>query len=239
MSVLKERQKTILSATIREYVRTARPIASQELSRHLKEDISSATIRNEMLALDELGLLEQPHTSAGRVPTDKGYRFFVDNLPVDGFLQERDEETLREIFSIRDAEDFIREFSKTVSAISRTFTAAGMFEEDIFYETGFSRIMEEPEFYDPDNGRMFGRLLDILGEKLRDIAQDTLEKEERIFIGRENPLKEAAECSMIFSPWRHPEGFSGFITLIGPKRTNYPRHKALVRSIKKIQGQSD
>lgn len=234
--MLKERQKTILSATVREYVRTARPVASQELSRYLGEDISSATIRNEMLALDEFGYLEQPHTSAGRVPTDKGYRFFVDNLQEDGFLEKRSEELLREIFSIPDTEDFIREFGKAVSSISRTLAVAGAFEEDIFYETGFSRIMKEPEFHEPDSARMFGRLLDGLDEKLKNIAEDSLEaeREERIFIGRENPLKEASACSMILSSWRHPGGLNGFLALISPKRTNYARHKTLMRTLKKI-----
>lgn len=236
--LLGNRQKTILQALVNEHIRTARPVASQELTR-LRFKVSPATIRHEMLTLDELGYLEQPHTSAGRTPTDKGYRFFVDNLLANSFLPARDEKLLREIFSIRDLESFVHEFSKTISAISRTFAVAGMFEEDMLYETGFSRIMEEPEFHDPHNAKMFGRLLDILDERLPDIVENTLKTGERIFIGQENPLKEAAECSMIFSSWRHPQGFSGFITLIGPKRTNYSRHKALMHSLQKIQKQPD
>ncbi len=236
--MLKDRQKSILFATVQEFVRTARPIASQELAKLLPGDLSSATIRNEMLALDELGLLTQPHTSAGRIPTDKGYRFFVDNLLENDFLHKHDEKLLQEVFAIDEMEDFIREFSKTVSAISRTFAVAGMFEDDLLYETGFSHLMEEPEFYEPANARALGRLLDILDERLWDIAENNSESG-RIFIGQENPLKEAAECSMIFSSWQHPEGFSGFVTLISPKRTDYNRHKALVRSLKKIQNQSD
>ena len=81
--MLKERQKSILNAAIREYIHTARPVASRDLVRKFQLGVSPATVRNEMLSLNELGYLEQPHTSAGRIPTDQGYRFFVDNLAED------------------------------------------------------------------------------------------------------------------------------------------------------------
>jgi len=77
MDELTERQKLILSLVVRDYIETAKPVGSKILLEHYKLDMSSATIRNEMAALTEAGYLRQPHTSAGRVPTEEGYRYFV------------------------------------------------------------------------------------------------------------------------------------------------------------------
>ncbi len=75
-----ERKREILKAIVREYVRTASPVGSRSVAKNYDLGVSSATIRNEMADLEEMGYVEQPHTSAGRIPTDRGYRFFVDRL---------------------------------------------------------------------------------------------------------------------------------------------------------------
>jgi heat-inducible transcriptional repressor len=76
MPDLTERQKSILMLVIRDYIETAQPVGSNALVKRYHLDLSSATVRNELAALDEVGYLRQPHTSAGRVPTEEGYRFF-------------------------------------------------------------------------------------------------------------------------------------------------------------------
>src|SRR5512136_1627918 len=80
MTDLTERQRLILALVVRDYIETAEPVGSKRLVEHDKLDLSSATIRNEMSALTEMGLLRQPHTSAGRVPTEEGYRYFVTHI---------------------------------------------------------------------------------------------------------------------------------------------------------------
>src|SRR4030042_6643044 len=80
---LTERQEKILDIALREYVATAQPVSSQELLKKHDFGVSPATIRNEMQKLTDKGYLLQPHTSAGRIPTDKGYRFFVNKLTGD------------------------------------------------------------------------------------------------------------------------------------------------------------
>ena len=80
MGNLTERQKLILALVIRDYIETAQPIGSLHLVEHYGLDKSPATVRNELLALTDLGYLRQPHTSAGRVPTEEGYRYFVRQL---------------------------------------------------------------------------------------------------------------------------------------------------------------
>src|SRR5512145_3022240 len=80
MSDLTERQRTLLLLIIRDYIESAQPIGSKRLAEHYHINLSSATIRNEMAALTEMGYLRQPHTSAGRVPTEEGYRYFVSQM---------------------------------------------------------------------------------------------------------------------------------------------------------------
>jgi heat-inducible transcriptional repressor len=230
--VLQERQKSILGAAIEDYIRTARPVASSELARDSGWGLSPATIRAELLRLDELGYLEQPHTSAGRIPTDKGYRFFVDNLTVAAGLDSEEEDLLQRAFAIRDAEEFIREFTKTVARVAGAFAAAGIEDAELFYESGFSEILGEPEFSEPESAKSFGRIADLLDERMPEAAADLDEDRERIWIGAENPWKEARQCAMILAYWEHPAGFRGFLNIIGPRRTNYSKHKAIIRRIR-------
>ena len=84
---LSERQIKILDAVIRNYLATGEPVGSRTISKYTDLNLSSATIRNEMSDLEELGYIMQPHTSAGRIPSDKGYRFYVDHL-----IKEKDKE---------------------------------------------------------------------------------------------------------------------------------------------------
>ena len=93
---LDERKKTILKSVIATYLETGEPVGSRTISKYTDLNLSSATIRNEMADLEELGYIVQPHTSAGRIPTDKGYRFYVDNLMEEKEEAETEKSTLLE-----------------------------------------------------------------------------------------------------------------------------------------------
>lgn len=233
-NMLKERQQAILTAVIQEYIDTARPVASRDLVRRFRLEVSPATVRSDMLSLDELGYLEQPHTSAGRIPTDKGLRFFVDHLASEILLSPEEQTQIRHRFHLRDEDEFIRAFGRTIAEISGMFTMAGLSDDGYFYETGFSGVLEEPEFQDPYTTRMFGRVVDALGQDLNEWRGDIEEEKERIYIGNENPRKDARECAMFFSHWQHPRGFNGFLAMIGPRRTNYRKHKAILNFLNKL-----
>ncbi|MCL6443551.1 MAG: heat-inducible transcriptional repressor HrcA [Alicyclobacillus sp.] len=96
--MLTQRQKLILNAIVEDYVRSAEPVGSRALSKHDHIHFSAATIRNEMADLEDMGLLDQPHTSAGRIPSQKGYRFYVDNLMSMVELDAKTVAALREVF---------------------------------------------------------------------------------------------------------------------------------------------
>ena len=91
---LSSRQETILLAIIKTYLDTGEPVGSRTISKYTDLNLSSATIRNEMADLEEMGYIMQPHTSAGRIPSDKGYRFYVDHLMAD---KEKEVEEMKEI----------------------------------------------------------------------------------------------------------------------------------------------
>jgi heat-inducible transcriptional repressor len=93
-----ERQKLILSLVIHEYIRTATPVGSNALVARYHLEMSSATVRNEMAFLTELGYLRQPHTSAGRIPSEEGYRFFVSRLIRDADLPDTNRRTISHQF---------------------------------------------------------------------------------------------------------------------------------------------
>jgi heat-inducible transcriptional repressor len=98
MSELTERQKSILMLVIRDYIETAQPVGSNALVKRYHLDLSSATVRNEMSTLDEMGFLRQPHTSAGRIPTEEGYRFFVGQMMHQAELPETVQHTISHQF---------------------------------------------------------------------------------------------------------------------------------------------
>jgi heat-inducible transcriptional repressor len=97
--MLDDRKAAILSAVVQEYISTAQPVGSSHIARAPGVGVSSATVRNEMAVLEQEGFLVQPHTSAGRIPTDKGYRFFVDHLGRPGQVDELTTRQVGEFFA--------------------------------------------------------------------------------------------------------------------------------------------
>ena len=229
--ILEERQKHILNEVIREYIRLAKPVSSQEISENTGFKMSSATIRSELVKLEKSGYLEQPHTSAGRIPTDLGYRFFVDNLLDDIYLSKKEEKLIQEVFSINALEDFLRGITKLTSDFTNAFVLGGMRQEDIFTKTGFSRILDEPEFKDNKSIKSFGQLVDKLDEHMEELLKEVTGDREAVFIGEENPVEENNCLAMLVSRWEHPRGQKGFIAILGPKRMDYQKNISFLRYI--------
>src|SRR6266540_3706371 len=117
---LGDRQRDLLRAVIREYIATAQPVASAALVRQYRLDVSSATVRNELAVLEELGLLTHPHTSAGRVPTDLGYRYFIESLMPNTTLQPEEQLTVSHQFqqAQRDTAQWLRLAASTLARLS-------------------------------------------------------------------------------------------------------------------------
>src|SRR5512134_1631880 len=117
---LGEREKEVLRAVVQEYITTGGPVGSQHLSRKPEFDVSSATLRNVLADLEELGFLEKPHTSAGRVPTDQGYRFYVDYLVRVGEVPLEERGRIEQGISADTAlEQMLLETSRVLHALTR------------------------------------------------------------------------------------------------------------------------
>lgn len=117
---LDERKRTVLRAIVTEYVARGEPVGSKRVVEVARLEVSAATVRNEMSALEALGYIAQPHTSAGRVPTDKGYRRFVDDLSADPALDGARRELVQELLgSASDVEDLLARTSSVLSQLTR------------------------------------------------------------------------------------------------------------------------
>jgi len=196
MPQLTERQQHILAAVVREYVERAEPVASAELVAKYRLPYSPATVRNELVALDEAGFLMQPHTSAGRVPTDRGYRFFINHSlerePARSTRFARlDSARLAETSarraggrSVRRASEaefdaafaalasaetpaeFLKQASRLMAELTQNAVLAGIPDEDLFYKSGIGAVMQEPEFAEVPLLREFSALLDVLDDEI-------------------------------------------------------------------------
>ena len=118
--VISDRKKKILAAVVDEYIKTAEPVGSKVIAQHAGLSCSSATIRNELAELVALGYLEQPHTSAGRVPTPLGYRMYVNELMEKQklSLEETEEMNRRMNQKMQQLDDTISDVSKLVSQLT-------------------------------------------------------------------------------------------------------------------------
>lgn len=237
---MNSRQEKILASVIEEYTQTANAVGSKILVDKYRIDASSATIRNDMVELEKNGYLHQPHISAGRVPTDKGYRYFVETLMKDKELTKKEQIRLQEELLKLKAKNtrLSRTTAKLLSGISGNLAISGLLGSDEFYDFGMSELLEQPEFREMDEVCRLAETLDYVDEMFDKIVGELKEGETKIFIGEENPIKEISSCSMIVSPYKLKNGEKGIMALIGPKRMKYAKNKSLMEYLKKILGSS-
>jgi len=206
------RQEEILNSIVREYINRARPVGSQLLEEKHKFGLSSATIRNEMQKLTDKGFLFQPHTSAGRIPTDKGYRFFVDRV-LEKALQELALDWQKEI---EDSLSFIREVTRFLAEESSNLALGYLAADRILWKEGWKEVFSEPEFHQVGYAVSFAKMLDDFE---RNIDKIDFSPEIQVYIGRENPVSRNSEFSLITMGF--PEGL---LALLGPKRMSYDKN---------------
>lgn len=208
------RQANLLKHLVRLYVASADPISSSALVGIDDElDVSSATIRSEMAELEEGGYVQQPHTSAGRVPTAKGYRFYVDHFLEMRTLLDQAEQRLQQAATVADAELVLKRMAKALAELTHEAVIVS-FEDDDMYYTGLSYLLSQPEFRAQEQMASVSHLLDQCEQIVNELTQQAEANETRILIGQENPFGEA--CTLIISPLRH-----GFVGVLGPMRMDY------------------
>jgi heat-inducible transcriptional repressor len=216
--MMTERQAKLLAAIIEQYAEIAAPVGSVLLAKLF--DVSSATIRAEMAKLEEMGYIEQPHTSAGRVPTDKGYRTYVNSLTLGQDHNRRSARVIeaRVASNATRADQAIRQAVDALSELTRNLGIATI--GDQLYMSGISNLFMQPEFVEGEHVRDVARLLDNLEPWLREAApNETL----NVFIGSENPIGRDSGASLIISRFRSPYSDRSYIGVLGPTRQSYSR----------------
>src|SRR5579872_7459158 len=151
MHNLTQRQVEILRSVIEEYIDTAEPVGSETIEKKHNLSASPATIRNEMVKLSEYGYLKKPHSSAGRVPTAMGMKFYVRELMKEKELSTVEEVALKEkVWDYRDKmQRFLKETTKSLAEKTNTLAIAVTDQGDLF-ASGYANILEMPEFFDID-----------------------------------------------------------------------------------------
>ena len=210
---LTARQSQILQSAVLEYVNLAVPVSSQLLEEKYDLAVSPATIRNEMKWLEGEGFLIQPHISAGRVPTDKGYRFFVDSV----FPQEAEEPERIHLN---------HEILKNLAAASGNLAFVYAKGQDLVWKEGWERLLLEPEFEEKEYLLNLARFLRDLEKSVRSFQIDGM----HVYIGKENPFSRVRDFSIIISGCAFEDDEQGFVSIIGPKRMAYQKNIGLIKS---------
>ena len=224
-----ERQIQILAAIIEQYAEIAAPVGSVILAKLF--NVSSATIRSEMARLEDMGMIMQPHTSAGRVPTDQGYRFYVNTLTEQHALEgpkqldrsARAIEARVNTYGDR-ADRAIRSAVDSLVDLTQNLGLATIGDE--LYMSGIGNLFSQPEFMSGTHAQSVARLLDNLEPWLREAAPN---EPLNVYIGSENPIGKTSGASLIISRFRSPYSDRSYIGVLGPTRQSYGKVMRLVR----------
>lgn len=222
-----ERQKMILSAIVEQYAEVASPVGSSLMAKLF--NVSSATVRAEMAELERLGFITQPHTSAGRVPTDQGYRYYVNNMSESDEAESREERRGERALTARVTgggvpDKTIRSTVDTLVELTHNLALATI--GDQLYMSGLSNLFGQPEFINGQQVQQVARLLDNLEPWLHEAAPN---EPLNVYIGSENPIGRAAGCSLIVSKFQSPYSDRSYIGVLGPTRLGYRDVMNLVR----------
>lgn len=212
---LDDRKKRILQAIVDYYLDNAEPIASKIIANDYGLELSSATIRNEMAEMEEMGLIEKPHTSSGRIPSDLGYRYYVDDI------MDVDKVDEKEIVKVLDSvnkgdKDILQAVSMALSGATH-YTSISL-DNDTMFLYGRNNVFDYPEFNDVESLKKFMYLLEE-EELIREVISKSHGPDITVKIGKENTLEQMQDYSLITFSYQD----KGDIAIVGPRRMDYSK----------------
>lgn len=219
---MNERQSKLLQSIIDQFITTASPVGSKRLLEEGYFHCSSATLRSEMSFLEDEGFLEQPHVSAGRVPTAKGYRMYVQQYmePSKAETQVRKKfASLREQYFQRKDQERVYEAVALLAHMIPNVAFATVPHKDRVYYLGIANILRQPEFQaDPT---MASGIAEVLEDHLSAVL-DNVEIDEKIryYIGEAHILPQIQSCAMMVTEYQVRDK-KGVIGILGPMRMDY------------------
>lgn len=225
---MEARQEDILKLVVEQYVESAEPVGSKFLAEKTNLGVSGATLRNEMRDLEESGFLTHPHTSAGRLPTEAGYRYYVEHLMRPVALKQSAQNNLDHI---AETEPDMTNRLKTTARYAAEYSGnavIAVWNADSFYYTGLSYLFAQPEFQEYVHVVHMSAMFDECEDRLDDIFGAAPEGGVSVLIGSKNPL--GRFCSAVVS--RPNE--SQMVAIVGPMRMRYADTVALSRYIHEL-----
>lgn len=234
MHNLTQRQVEILRSIIEEYITSAEPVGSETLEKKYNLTASPATIRNEMVRLTDMGYLQKPHSSAGRMPTSKGMKFYVEDLMKEKELSTVEEVSLKEqVWDDREqASKCLREVVKSLAQKTGN-VAIAVTDDGGLIAAGYANILKMPEFYDM---RTTEALLSILEEEdyIRNLFQEDHEGEIHVLLGEDLGPRLQGPYGFVYAKYTTPMQHTGEIGVIGPARLNYAQVVPTVRYFRQL-----
>lgn len=232
--MISDRQAKIIKAIVEEYTQTAEPVGSEALEKKYELGVSPATVRNEMADLEKKEFLKKPHTSAGRIPTPKATKFYINQLMKEKELSVTDEVAAKEkIWSHRHKvekllQEAVRELARRTHIVGLAMT-----DEGDLYHAGYANLLDLPEFYDIDVTRTVLSMLDEFSLLNEIMAKMVGEELPHVLIGNELESALLEPCSFIFTDFKTPR-VTGKLGVIGPCRLDYSAVIPLVRYFGKL-----
>ncbi|HQO58405.1 MAG TPA: hypothetical protein PLT76_06750 [Candidatus Omnitrophota bacterium] len=231
------RKERVLGIVVNEYIKTVSPVSSSFIAQEYLPDLSSATIRNILAELENEGYLTHPHVSAGRIPTQDGYRFYVDNLMFEIKLLEEEKARIKEEYDqgVKDLEALLEKTSQLLSDMTHytSIVSVDCWQGRLFCR-GTNYVVTYPEYQDIQKIR---GILVILEEKERllSIINQELEKKVKILIGSEIACESISDsCALAVSSFRTSLGACGRIAVLGPQRMDYARVVSALDYLKSV-----
>ncbi len=229
MFMLETRTELILKLVIEDYIRTALPVGSRYLNEHYAIGVSDATVRNELAVLEREGYLRAPHTSAGRIPTEKAYIYYLQHLRNKKFVLEGSP-LKGSSYKTKDTETALKTIAKELVEISGE-TAIVALNPRWSYYTGVSNLFQKPDFRDPDVMLHLSGLIDQFDEVMQQLYRK-LPEGPQVFIGSGNPFGE--DMATILVRYCIDGQTQGLLGIIGPLRMDYSRNIALIERAKEV-----
>ena len=224
--MLTDRRQMILRALVEEYVEFAIPVASRTIVDNYDLNVSSATVRNDLSFLEDSGYILQPHTSAGRIPTDAGYREFVDEIidevdASDSEYESRVSEIRRSADTIdKMLEELSAEMARLTHCLSIIAPDVGTSEHKSIAKRGITSIMRQPEFRESSTLLPLMEILEDNSILIKTLSEKSPSGEVQIRIGEENANEHLRGVSVVTASFGE-EGSGGVVAVIGPTRMNY------------------
>jgi len=232
-----KRRQQVLKAIINHFIETAEPVGSNTIIVKFHFQVSPATIRNDMAYLEDEGLIYQHHTSAGRIPTDLGYRAYIDEMA--DYDQARKEATkvltsLVEEYKAEKAKEFIYDAVNLLSRATGIASFSTIPDSKRTFFIGLSNILRQPEFaQDTVRASQVFEVFEHSDNFINTLKSLEIGSSVRAFIGEENIIKQIQSCTIIVAKY-NVKGYTGYIGLLGPKRMNYAFNIAILEQIKDL-----